>query len=531
MNLWVQQTKRVAKAIVARRVRFVRVSPYWRTYWGQGLTVVGAVLFFLGAASWAWSSYQSSLGVTQNLKNTVEPILAMLAAIFSLPAASIVRRLVERRSKEPTPPLEELEDQSCNPWRAINHSYHRIEWTPEIPRRIKKHLIDFYLLQHPGWSTRMQIRLGLCVFERLCEETGTENFRVLRWMQPTEFLRLYKSVDEGDLACREMVLLHLLQTGVFTKAAAACLVPVTIKSGRRNHGLVRVRDSLCRFPAGTIADEPWEIQMFAYADFDDHFSGETLYEISSVAAVLGRLQSSLAASPDRLARDVHFTQQLRLEHQKTGGAELSAEKLQARFMAMERDIATRISEGVVPGLTAETIDEVRLVVERCAYMRQRYFTEPTFVLLHDVHPQNVFFRAFPFEERRECELIYDFHWAGKWNHSVVLAFAMHRFVREFVRRSSAPNPGDSIRKGVRAFLSSYQEFCKLPIASDFQINLDGYILCGNVEKLLNSLERSLKRASDDLKRSDARLTGEVRKFLRFRAEAEAFGEAMQQQFR
>ncbi|WP_146446884.1 phosphotransferase [Botrimarina colliarenosi] len=82
------------------------------------------------------------------------------------------------------------------------------------------------------------------------------------------------------------------------------------------------------------------------------------------------------------------------------------------------------------------------------------------VVLQDFHPHNVFVDSVT----HQCVLIFDYEGFGtSWSVSEALAFALHRFTREYVAKCSGvvgagcrPDPAEQLAESVSAFLGGYE---------------------------------------------------------------------------
>jgi len=160
-------------------------------------------------------------------------------------------------------------------------------------------------------------------------------------------------------------------------------------------------------------------------------------------------------------------------------------------------------------------------------------------ILHDLHPHNTLF--FKGSRNHNCAIIHDYTQTGLWNHEWILAFTMHRFVREYVMRRIVKkganfyegnmddrNARRICNDGCGIFMTEYLEgfssICKsgVTLDRDFDRNRVQYIKCSNLGKLVNSARNVSGLDSDVYQRGEKRVLGELRKFVKFMKEADYF---------
>jgi hypothetical protein len=515
---------------------------YWRVYRGHLFAILAAAISLMLLMVWVihvgWSS---TLGKT--LGHQAEPLLLLVGAlVLFVGGTRFVGNLREIRAQIPSDALEKLEDGTLEPWRAINHSFSGIEWTPEIEPRLLRSAQEFcrdYRLVRFGL---LQFRLGFCIIEQLGEETGTTNFRLLKLVGREKFIRIYKNVHRLELTCREKILELLVKREVFESRDCRPLraqrldTPGDLIPG---HAL---SDTAIAKPAGVFHDVPVAIQVFPFADFDGHFRAKRLGNLFEVGRQLGRIQSALPTMTDAEGREEI------VQFQKTramGKLEMTPVELLGKWEVIHRFLprtATSSAHPNLPLLDWEEVFRLDAAIASTAALRTANESEPLLLLLHDIHPHNVVMKFGGRNCDDTCVLIYDYYWTGLWNHGTVTALAIHRFVREFVR-TQAPFPAYGrddlvpyeqaikmerailIRRATHVFLRGYQDCDKRELPPDFLSNVGRYINSGNVEKLLGGLSKVLGLEADPLMRSQGRLAGEVRKFVRFTKEANAFAAA------
>lgn len=508
---------------------------YLRTYFGHVVTIIAALIAATLLCCWTLREYDpcKSFFDIENLANIAEPLLIAIGAMVVIVSGTkFAGNLREIRSQRPSEELEKIEDKSLEPWRSINHSFSRIEWTPDIEPRLLKALQEFcrdHKLVRIFPSARF--RLATCILEQLREETGTINFRLLKLLGIPKFIRIYKNPNHLDLECRNLVRLFLNKKGVFSKRTCNPLKSekLRVRAGDVSTDL-RIENAVCR-PAGEFDDSHVAIQVFPYVDFDGHFRGQTIGELGAVGRQLGKLQAELAKMTDEEGRQTIIEYQ---RQRDPGGPEMPAAEIREHWTKLRGLLPNKDGDdpkSCLPQITWKEVQALDGTFESVARLRDQQQSEADLLLLHDVHPHNVVMNFHPKRIEDSCTLIYDYTWAGLWNHATMTAFALHRFVREFVRvqgawRISEAERAVLIRRGTSAFLKGYRHWNALNLPDDFLPQIGVHIDSGNFEKLLNILRRTLGLLPDPLMRSQQRMAGEVRKFVRFTKEATAFSAAL-----
>ena len=428
----------------------------------------------------------------------LEPaVILLLLLIACLTGTQLFADISDLRAKSEALPLESIEDPTTEPWRMTNHSVHKIRWNPETTPEHLQTLGTFWKKHYARWP-----RGCLPRFDRLLEETATSNFRVRSLFEEVRFLRFHKAPLEGELECRRLIAEGLKEANVFPQGFADYLLSLRLKSDSFSHPIPESSFS----PAGRGRGE-----LFPYVDDDvKHFQGRASDEVASVGKLLGKLQQALQAfdddtreslSPLTKAPDNAFPSAKDLLHSWEYIEPLRKEGCLLHPFARLLILASEVSSWV------REANEVRRSQQ----------DEERFLLLHDVHPHNVFCKS------GECVLIYDYRRIGFWPHSYVVAFALHRFVRELIVKghSTERRRQSLITDGVRRFLDAYQESCKLPLPQDFVTNLGAYIKSSNIDSLVLAFRYGME-GHDPLRRTDARLFAEARKFIRYMKEAGKF---------
>lgn len=445
------------------------------------------------------------------------------------------------------PPLEQYEDPTTKPWRATNHSRHEINdiWIPETNESHLETLSNF-LKKGIGKS---RLPFGFTLFERLPEETGTINYRVLFPLGLPLFLRIHKSDKYiGDLKTRRKIASHLYKNKKsfnnddFIKYLIY-VISYELRNKKEKYWLNVKNTSF--IPYSSVL-----VEFFPYMDGVAHFNGQCIEELESVAKNLAKLQGHLQLLSENDKKEIdkatkgnrHIKQTLNNKRKL-----LNANDIKKRWENIEEilDKEKYLINPIVLNIFEEEnvrkcLDKAikEVIALRATSKSMNGDVYP--LLLHDVHPHNVVCKD------KKCVLIYDYTWTGYWPHSYVLAFSLHRFVREFVICYCEYDTDDNerknlIKKGRDFFLDNYlQELrdlkeqkphkleklvCSYDFEEDFRKNLDIYIKSANMEKMLNVLNNAVS-GKDILQRSEARRIGEVRKFIRYMQEAEEFNNSL-----
>lgn len=509
---------------------------YWRVYLGRMLSILAALFSFVFLGAWLFRDFKHGDGSWDTLGAIAHPAILIIAAgVAVFTGVRFSRNLRAIRFYIPGEPLETLEDRGVEPWRAINHSFSKIEWTPIIEQRLLDAVKNFCIEQCKfRWLASVQFCYATYILEQLLEETGTINFRLLRMFGTTKFIRIHKEPKKDDLICRDIVSRHLRTNEVFDSRVSKVLVPLSIRHSSKSHSF-DVSDNLACYPAGDFTDYRVGVHIFPYCSADRHFSGRTIEEITVVADKLGYIQETLKTLPTEDKEIIKYYQRNR----KSAAKDLDAEKIQKKWEGILEYVANNKNNHMHKCKWILEYFEKGLItqMDKCLELKKKLKSEKDGypILLHDVHPHNVLIEVNPINNEHKSILIYDYQWIGQWNHAAVTAFAIHRFVREYVRyknKSLCSSDTEeererlkSIREGVRAFLHSYINGCALRLPENFLQDMGAYIFFANVEKLINILEKVLGIKPDELNRSTERLDGEARKFIRFAKESNQFTKA------
>ena len=141
-------------------------------------------------------------------------------------------------------------------------------------------------------------------------------------------------------------------------------------------------------------------------------------------------------------------------------------------------------------------------------------------LLYDVHPHNTFFR------RDECILIYDYESVSRaWPEELALAYATHRFSREYIRRRRDHRSSVSRRAVAHAaevFMDAYHDASGQSVKSGANKRLANNIRAISIAKLVRILCFYHRIAKDPGDRSPKLWHAELRKFITCLKEADYY---------
>lgn len=560
----------------------MRFGPYIQNYKRYAAWVVATVITTFLSAAWLTTELLEYLGCTNDPAGIpFEPAISLIVAIAA-GATPVVLRLRELRSRVEGTRLEEMEDLSFDPWTSVNHSFNRIEYTLDVDPRSKSELNDF-LVSAVGCPALMEFGLssGLCILERLREETGTDNYRLIRPIGADRLVKVFKGYDPTEIRLRELVGECLERQEVFESGFRGAVRSLRVEEPTRTgqyvvHGPDETSSAWwAELPAGAMHRSPVVIQLFPYVDAKHHYRGHDIRELGSAARLFARVNHALGdlgPTGVELARQLRDPGRYAPDRVPPSVREPTVNELLSGWDAIRTHLrsGTRLSQRY-PGIESQ----VQLIDDAVHAAASSLALAPptgTRCYLHDLHPHNTLFiepaddgptwgaptdrrlrtqagaaRSPPAADGRRCVLIYDYSWVGAWNHETVVAYSMHRFVREYVRQHVVGWPEDAscivdardhlIREGCDVFLGAYcaewrmsmnaadVESCDVHEQS-FKANAFGYIARANMNKLIRALKRESEGLPDALERSQDRARGELYKFVRFMAEAREFGKAL-----
>ena len=454
--------------------------------------------------------------------NFEEPLIIIIGLIISvILGTGIVKEISDIRTRFVNLPLESLEDPSIDPWGLTNHSISEIKWNLETNIEHNKLLLDICKKQFPCGNIIWSVPGFNPIFERLLEETATLNYRILYLHDKPQFLRIHKLKNPQDLTSRINVTEYLRKETIFSDKYLDYISPLTFRKSDLNDdketNFLNLRHTSFLSHGEVLAE------LFPYAEGVTHYSGNTIEELVSVAECFGNLQEILHKLP---IRDKELYQELDDSSKKNPliVRPFTAKEINEKWLDINKNLQKKPNsyDPVVNLLKQEEINKIitewvkNAEDERAKEEKEE--KKDNYFLLHDVHPHNIFCID------KKCQLIYDFSWIGNWPHSCVVAFTLHRFVREYAMdkdRKKSKSRENLIKTGSIAFIEAYRANCRLDLKDDFETNLRSYIRPLNIDKMLKSIHDYL--STDDIRqRSPARRLGEVRKFIRYMKEADEF---------
>jgi len=537
VSCWLSLADRRLSCTIYRR-------DYTRLYWAIVVAIIGIIVLS------AWS-FQALVHFvvdpdSRAFAELAHPLVLLLGFFGAVASGDYLTQRIGRpadlRTEPPSVPLEETEDPTTKPWGKINHSFPKMFWSPNIHEEHMRALRYVYRKQECFWSKSFWT-----VFEQLIEETGTINYRALPFLGRPRFIRIYKVPNVDDLRCRDIVFNHLKKKGVFDLKFIGGLEPIPL-----NHdgGDVTSEDRALNYT--TLSNSVFNkggdvfVHIFPYLDVGMHFTGKKVEELRSIATAFGRLQGALSLF-DADAREYLQDQDRRKQESLLNsdlflGRRLTADELEDKWNRLKGDVNKGSNNPFVEIMKEENKEKQldKWIYEAVDLRREDEKKDsggggkPLF--LYDVHPHNVLC------EKDECVLILDYTWIGAWPHSWVVAFSLHRFVREYVIRNSKEqlgaerSDGNSVSelcdKGAKIFLEEYrsglkffhgdsQERC-FELPENFKQTLGQYIRCSNMEKMLGTFAVGVRNNRDILMRPVGRRLGEARKFIRFMKESKEF---------
>ena len=212
--------------------------------------------------------------------NKLGPIILFFTIIIGwITGTGIFKDVMELRTKYTELSIEEYEDPTSEPWRLINHSISDIKWNQETKLEHIKTLSKVWK-KHVHW----QIGGAFPLFERLLEETGTINYRVLSMFKRTCLIRIHKTSIKIDIDYRNRVANHLEKENVFNKNFINFLKPIKPYERLNPNSFI---------PSGKVY-----MEIFPYVHKAIHFKGESMKELASFADLFGKLQYSLQKMND-----------------------------------------------------------------------------------------------------------------------------------------------------------------------------------------------------------------------------------------
>ena len=332
----------------------------------------------------------------------------------------------------------------------------------------------------------------LRTIQRIEEETGTINLRVVatdsRNSEHTLLVRVHRnSCSPDDLQQLLDLHCHVANEGVFPDATDYIL-PISTKSGSR---FATFRDS--------------HVTLFKYAAAS-HCTCREVDELLDYAMKLGQLNQSLARYEGDLPQPINWARQW--DAQETEELEL-----------LLRCVETAAGNG---DKLSGSLSENRQVIEGALSDVSDFAFQPSdLALVHDCHPHNTFF------EGNRCVLIYDYESVARgYCHESVVAFSLHRFVREFARQKRNRLDLTALGGISRDFVRNYEHGFGSSLGDDFVQSLDQHVSLVNLRKMKNNLAYLHGLRPDPGNRSVDVWRSEVHKFLVCLAEAKVLSSSI-----
>lgn len=451
---------------------------------------VAGALFILGlvvAVLWACAQPLWFLN-----SHTYEPTLVFLTSLCTLavlvgPLLSSYRRSRERQLSAPGSPVREFPTL----WMPTNHSKSTIDCVPVRRGQDERHEVDAAIAECYPNCIRGPYRVS-----RVDETSGTLNYRV-QGRGKAVLLRIHNRISsEFALTNLQRVQRHLFESGVFEDSPhAECLVPLQSRLGR-DYEVFRGR----------------LVEAYPFADNVEHYAGRTLAQVKELALRYGAVQKALQGLDSSLDLTV-----------------INSTRPWVSWFQEERDLfdtvyslSDRISKRLEPDRFARLFHQHRqLLSEVWNEVMDRLVSAESSAtpLLHDFHPHNTFFRD------DKCVLIYDYETVSRhWSETEALAFAVHRFTREYVRLLGSrhhPAPEAEIPRVVHVFLENYEQG-GMPVPSDFAMRLSTAVKTTNLGKLLSIMTYHYRIRADPAERCDDMWFSELVKFITYLLEADRY---------
>jgi len=517
-----------------------RFRTYWLEYSTRAAAALWSLLLISLATTWAtWSTLEGIFNPAEKFTSWAQAPVTFLVILVALFGGTLVAAAFRA-----DPRIEDDEDKSVSPWKAVNHSFPQRRWAA-LDKGEQQRTAQA-VSQHQ--SMKMFFLDGLDptgqVYERLLEETTSDHIRTMSLLAPARLIRVDKTGDFDrallDLKCRLELADFIRQRGIFDERWISCLIPIparkspTFPTPMHITGGDLKRMGVCVLSNDGLSHQRTLYQIFPYIPLEHHYSGQ-LDELESVAEKFGSLQAAISGLETSLVpehrRLVEFISRTQPSTSADGPA--TRRPLKARLRAQEIQdqwssvcsAAAQHSDGnrfaelfrskgpdgkILSDFVSQYIDDII-----AAYSTKGH----EYLLLHDIHPHNVL------THNGKCELIFDYSWAGIWDHAEILAFSLHRFVREHIRTFQKDVGFETAcARSSLAFIQSYRKGLgtrDLKLPSDFGNGIDRYMSKPTIEKLLSCLQVGMDMKRDEGSRSQERLLGEAKKFIRFLHEARA----------
>lgn len=420
--------------------------------------------------------------------------VSSLFAVFGISGLVFLGHAVIRaifyRKEEPSP----IHIESPEAFRRVNHSDSYINWKPLEDRGLAKEIRKQMGVFRRG-------RWCLYVIDALEEHNTTGNFRVVPLLGQPLFLRFHplarpKDYVEIDQAVRD----HLAASKVFAESPLeSCLVPMRSRDG------LRILDVELRIGGKAVK---W-LEVFACAMDAHHFPAESKEQLLSYARMLGAVQAAINTRP------INKEQLNRVAAQTRWAFDEDFRALRDQYLAISAICAYAQSLPTDHPISVFRSDEreIKAWITSCEEAWSSIEGEERGWFVHDMHPHNVMFRD------HTCGLIYDFDLIERWRHGDVVAYSLHRFIRELVRRLRVQK--SDIPALATAFVDAYTERGP-PLPNDFLKTLHIRIAFMTLCKLRSNMMSTLGVKASPSGRDNYTRAAELVKFISFLKETVHF---------
>lgn len=399
---------------------------------------------------------------------------------------------------------------SPKPWEKTNHSDFKIR-LQEVPREEIDEIKDAIKKNYSEEDINVE---EISAIEQIAEDTGSANFKITRLngkRHPILF-RVNKRITDLD-SIKRVHALACYFSEVVDPEWCKCLKPFETNTP---------------FPQGCPKifgeEKGGYLAAYQYAEADSHFTGRSLDELRSVAAGFAKFQVALAnlknsrpeitlKTPPKSAGALNYYGSDPVRRYK----EIVVNETKVRVEKLTRnwyDIPYMIIYS-----SLDALDQAATVLQQGMRLLKPGAPDDATAAYLDLHPHNTLIKD------NECVLIYDFESCYlQPNQEASLAFAVHRFTREwFIKDPDFPGytQAANVQEATKAFLTSYRDAGGF-VPSEFISRLPLFILWANFQKLLSIYDKLTGRNEDKSGRTPRTLVSELRKFVTYIQEAEAY---------
>jgi len=443
------------------------------------VTCVFGALWFFQIPVWGFAvdDYEATIAIVGGL------------LIISATASVVVRHYLVSRGDNAV--VTTSTDSSIEPWMRTNHSQSVIRYVSLLED-------DKALIAEPLHRHYRSLVKRLCFGSRIDEASGSVNYRIKPFSGVPLLCRVHTRIkSEMTLKTLHAIQRHIYDSGIFSNSRLNdTLLPIQSDDGSEY----------------VQYDERYVV-LFPFAENVTHYSGATLAELENLAHNYGLVQKALQSIDNNLDIDAlshtrpsiswfrgdDYLFELVYENNRRAANTVDADQ----FVTTFRDHAEFLKS---------CWEEVEPLISR----NERHPTP----LLHDFHPHNTFF------EGEQCLLIYDFEAVSHyWSEAEAVAFALHRYIREFVRLERKRGNSQAV-EGIRhlgqSFLNNYSQG-RGSLPSGIAGNVGVFIKKTNLAKLTEIMAWRFGLLGEDPggRRRETMYT-ELRKFIMYLLEAEYF---------